>query len=81
MGDCSEFLITPEMVRAGADELIWYDINENDPKRIVAAVLVAMGAEEVSRGFRLRKRNLADDALPQQSDLTVQTRGPGCQKT
>jgi hypothetical protein len=51
-----EIEITPEMIEAGANELIWYDINDNDPKRIIGAVLVAMGAVRGPLGFLLRKR-------------------------
>jgi hypothetical protein len=52
-----EIEITHEMMSAGADAIIWYDIENDDPFRIITAVLVAMGAVvDDSEVVRLRKR-------------------------
>jgi hypothetical protein len=51
-----EIEISPEMLRAEADELCCYDVPECDPVRVVTAILVAMGAVRGPKGGRLRKR-------------------------
>jgi hypothetical protein len=72
----AEFEITPDMIAAAASELINYEIGDNDPRRIIGAILVAMGAVACPRGFLLRKRMVGDDP-PKTSGSFFLTGGPG----
>lgn len=81
MGDVIE--ITDEMISAAASEIIWYDIETNDPKRIVKAILVAMGAVPGPMGdcFYLRSTQGVEGGGQQKAGLVALIGHPGHWKT
>lgn len=54
-----EIEVTPEMVRAGAKNLMWFDTNDNDPFRIVREILAAMAGCVFRAADRPPRRNTA----------------------
>jgi hypothetical protein len=50
-----EFEITEAMLDKAADALIWLDANDGNPRGIVRAMLVAMGAVETPQRLFFRK--------------------------
>jgi hypothetical protein len=54
--DYEAFEITEERLDRAVDALVWLDTNDGNPKGIVKAILVAMGATEIQGRLLLRKR-------------------------